>query len=44
MEQSAREIQAATNDLIINLNESSESQMKHQDIALNDITKMLKSS
>jgi len=44
MEQSAGEIQAAANDLIINMNENSESQMEHQDRVLNGITKMLKSS
>jgi hypothetical protein len=45
MEQSASaEIQAATNDLIINVNENSESQMEHQDKALaNNITQMLES-
>jgi hypothetical protein len=43
MEQSASaKIQAAANDLIINVNENSKSQMKHQDRVLaNEITKML---
>jgi hypothetical protein len=46
MEQLASaKIQAAANDLIINMNENSESQMEHQDKVLaNDITKMLESS
>jgi hypothetical protein len=46
MEQSASaEIQVATNVLIINVNENSESQMEYQDRELaNDITKMLESS
>ncbi|XP_062176229.1 UPF0481 protein At3g47200-like [Alnus glutinosa] len=45
MEQSASaEIQTATNDLMINVNENSESQMEHQDNALaNSITQMLES-
>ncbi|XP_062176223.1 UPF0481 protein At3g47200-like [Alnus glutinosa] len=46
MEQSANgQIQATANDLIINVNENSESQMEHQDRVLaNDIAKMLESS
>jgi hypothetical protein len=46
MKQSATgQIQATANDLIINVNENSESQMEHQDRVLaNEITKMLESS
>jgi hypothetical protein len=46
MKQSATgQIQATANDLIINVNENSESQMEHQDRVLaNDIAKMLESS